>query len=83
MNGVRHEKDVFSPEVTQRNALDMQVCVPYWWTDEQIIAFAEGEYPSGTSGWAIRKKGDPALAGDPERNPCSSRDEFVHVMLDA
>lgn len=72
------------PEVTQRNALDMQVCVPKAWTDMQVLEFAEAEYPCGTrGGWHIRKEGDAMLRGMPERNTCGERDGFVHIMLDA
>lgn len=71
-------------EVTRRGALDMQVCVPTDWTDDQVKAFADSENPCGTeSGWFIRKAGDPALAGSPERNPCTSRAGCVHITLDA
>ncbi len=34
-------------------------------------------------GWQIRKKGDPLLGDDPERQPCDDREGFVHIMLDA
>jgi hypothetical protein len=75
---------VFRPEVTRRGALDMQVCVPSDWTDRQIMEFANRENLCGTElGWQIRKQDDPDLAGADERVPCSSRDGFVHVMLDA
>lgn len=73
-----------SAEVTRYGFLDMQVCVPKDWTDEQVIAFAESEYPCGTEyGWTVRKEGDDALAGSPERNPCQEREGHVHIMLDA
>ena len=69
--------------VTRRGAFDMQVCVPADWTDAQVLDFAESQNPCGTStGWAIRREGDPSLAGDPERMPCAKSDN-VHVMLDA
>lgn len=70
-------------QVTQKGIFDMQVCVPKDWPDWQIIKFAGIENPSGTSGWFIRKEGDKALAGDPEKQPCLKRNGFVHVMLDA
>lgn len=71
-------------EVTRTGGLDMQVCVPTDWTDEQVKTFAERENPCGTTnGWFIRKAGDPALAGMPERNPCAQREGHVHVTLDA
>jgi len=71
-------------EVTRTGGLNMQVCVPATWNDEQIIGFAESNNPCGTThGWGIRREGSASLAGMPERNPCSSRDGYVHVMLDA
>ncbi|MHC4620534.1 MAG: hypothetical protein ACYTEQ_22530 [Planctomycetota bacterium] len=71
-------------EITKYGLLDMQVCVPKDWTDEDVIAFAEKGFPSGTNhGWSIRKEGDKYLAGAPERQPCEERKDFVHIMLDA
>jgi len=71
-------------EVTRTGALDMQVCVPKDWTNEAVKAFADIENPCGTEhGWHIRKEGDPALNGEPERQPCNTIKGFVHVMLDA
>lgn len=73
-----------SAEVTRRGGLDMQVCVPTDWTDDQIKTFAERENPCGTeNGWFIRKEGDEALAGQPERVACNDRCGHVHIMLDA
>jgi len=70
--------------VTSVGLLDMQVCVPVEWTDEQILAFAEGQQPCGTrNGWSVRKEGDTLLQGAPERQPCAERAGMVHVMLDA
>ena len=72
------------PEVTRRGALDMQVCVPKDWSDEQVRYFANSENICGTAnGWQIRKQGDVALAGKDERVSCSGREDFVHIMLDA
>lgn len=56
-------------EVTRLSVFDMQVCVPTDWSDEQVKEFAD--------------KKNPLLKGDPERNPCGSRQGFVHIMLDA
>ncbi len=71
-------------QVTKRGLLDMQVCVPLAWIDEEVIGFANFQNLSGTStGWQIRRTGDPALSGDPERVACEEREGFVHVMLDA
>jgi hypothetical protein len=71
-------------EVTRTGALDMQVCVPKEWTDEQVKSFADNQNWCGTTnGWSIRRQGDKALLGAPERISCGQRQGFVHVMLDA
>lgn len=66
------------PSVVRRGIIDCQVCVPANWTDEQVLSFAEKEYPSGTRGWHIRRQ-----AGDHERVQCDQDPEMVHIMLDA
>lgn len=72
------------PQVTMRGVLSMQVCVPTDWKDHDIKHFADKHNECGTSnGWFVRKEGDKALAGSPERVACASRPGFVHVMLDA
>lgn len=72
------------PEVTRVGPLDMQVCVPKEWDDDQVKTFANCEQMCGTTrGWQIRKEGNKALNGDPERVLCEDREGFVHVMLDA
>lgn len=71
-------------EVTRVGVLDIQVCVPTDWSDEQVVGFAEQENPCGTkNGWSIRKEGSYYLEGDPERAPCQSRDNHVHITLEA
>jgi hypothetical protein len=73
-----------TPAVIQAGILDIQVCVPKDWTDQQVKEFADREVPCGTAnGWIIRREGDPALAGDPERVVCAERPDYVHIMLDA
>lgn len=75
---------VFGGIVTRRGALDMQVCVPKGWTDEQVKKMADKDNPCGTEhGWYIRREGDPALAGAAERVQCSGNPNAVHIMLDA
>jgi hypothetical protein len=72
--------------VVYAGALDMQVCVPGDWSDEQVKGFADSAVPCGTmNGWGIRREGDRALAGASERVTCASGDRpgFVHIMLDA
>jgi hypothetical protein len=77
-------KKAAGPVVTKFGLLDMQVCVPGEWGDEQVVKFAQGEYPCGTTGgWQVRKEGDSLLGGCPERVACEGRKGFVHVMLDA
>lgn len=72
-----------SAVVTRIGALDMQVCVPADWSDQQVISFAESQYPCGTMvGWQIRTD-EKLLAGAPSRNPCASLGDHVHVTLDA
>jgi hypothetical protein len=72
------------PKVIRGGALDVQVCIPRSWTDAQVREFAERQNPSGTTnGWSIRRAGDPALNGMPERCECAARTGYVHMMLDA
>jgi len=71
------------PEVTRKGILDMQVCVPMNWIDEQVLLFAENENTCGTkNGWHIRKEGDKYLNGSHERVQCEERVNYVHIMLD-
>lgn len=71
-------------QVTKRGALDMQVCVPKGWTDEQVKDYADNANLCGTqSGWHIRRAGDIALSGCAERVQCQDDPNFVHIMLDA
>jgi len=70
--------------VTRHGVLDMQVCVPSEWDDEQVKRFAEREYPCGTrNGWSIRSGDDPRNQGYPERNPCAELPDHVHIILEA
>ena len=71
-------------EIVRRSFLSMQVCVPWDWSDAQVLDFVEEEEPSGTiGGWRIRREGDEALSGDPERVQCATRSGCAHIMLDA
>jgi hypothetical protein len=77
-------------QVTQIGALDIQVCVPQDWTDEQVNIFVKAYCPRISMGWSIRRQGwsfcapgNYKLVLAPERAPCSERPGFVHIMLDA
>lgn len=71
------------PSVTRMKLASLQVCAPASFTDEEVEEFANRERPTGIdSRWTIRRTGDPALNGDPERNPCADDPENVHIMLD-
>ena len=72
------------PVISRRGFLDMQVCVPEDWDDEQVRKFLEHDSPCGTtSGWQIRKQGHERLSGFDERVPCAERPGYVHIMLEA
>jgi len=72
------------PEVARAGMLDMQVCVPKDWTNEQVLEFAESKNPCGTThGWVIREQDSALLNGDPERVDCLDKSGHVHIMLDA
>ena len=70
--------------VTRMGALDMQVCVPTEWKDDEVKRFADLANICGTqNGWHIRKQGDKLLAGSDERVTCSDDEQRVHITLDA
>lgn len=72
------------PSIVRAGILTMQVCVPSTFTDDEVLAFAENKNPCGTSaGWQIRRQGDDALRGAPERRTCNDDPTHVHIMLDA
>ncbi len=60
--------------------LDCQVCAEKSVTDEEIESFAAAH--SGISSAVIRREGNPALKGDPERAVCDIDPNRVHVMVD-
>jgi hypothetical protein len=79
-----NETLTMEPLITRRGALDLQVCIPAAWSDDQVREFANREVLCGTTnGWQIRKEGSPRLDGFAERVACARRGEFVHVMLEA
>jgi hypothetical protein len=71
-----------SAEVTRIGLVDMQVCVPSDWTDQQAEEFANSAHPAGTeNGWRLRAADDPAQQGDPIRVNCRGRAGHVHIMM--
>jgi hypothetical protein len=67
-------------EVLRHSLLNLQVCVPEEWCDDEIVAFAESECPCGTTnGWFVSTEQLPS--GDEPRVACANRDGFVHVVL--
>lgn len=71
-------------EIIYHGWLDIQVCVPEDWTDDQVLKFAAKEnIDSAGNDWVIRREGDMALADDPERAPCEDKGGYSHLMLDA
>ena len=76
---------IIVPHVLRKGALSCQVCVPHDWTDEQIVALAEREYPCGTTaGWQVRRPGtNSRFPNDPERVQCNQCPAHCHVVLDA
>lgn len=66
-----------APEMTIKCVFTCQVCVPHEYTDDQVRAFANKEYPSGvTGGWIIHDSGP-----DPTRVQCEERADCYHIML--
>lgn len=88
---------VHGAQVTRCGFLDMQVCVPVTWTDEQAEEFANRENPAAppnsdsTLRWHARRQStyDEALAEGKitaeqalARCSCTERAGFVHLILD-
>lgn len=70
------------PEIVKETLLAMQLCIPKDWDEEKIINFAEEKNTCGTTcGWVLQKNGDAPLKGDPERVKCSTKENFVHVLV--
>ena len=70
-------------DIVRRGLLDMQVCVPRSWSNEQVEQFANHNNPTGVEQrWAIREQGSEFLAGANERVQCEDHCAHVHIMLD-
>lgn len=83
MNETTEEQAQPEPEILRISIFSLQVCVPGSFTDKQVEEFANDAAPTGiSSGWGIRKEGEESLKGDPERNPCDTREGCVHIVLD-
>ena len=71
-----------SPQVIRNGLLNMQLCVPNEWDDNQIITFAQWQNPAGTTtGWCVTPEGHETLAGSPARVTCAQRKRFIHVLV--
>lgn len=57
------------PMVLSHRQTEIEVCVPMWYLDAEVIKFAQDEMH--TEGWTIQS----------ERTSCPDRDEFVHIRL--
>lgn len=63
------------PEVLRSCLLQMQVCVPEGYTDEQVEDFSNINNPTGISSqWTIRQE-------IPVRAQCEERTGCVHLIL--
>lgn len=70
------------PSVIQQRFLNIQICVPKDWTDEQAEEFANEEISTGiTSKWEMVHDNDDMLNGDPERAQCDDDPEYIHIVL--
>jgi len=72
------------PAMIRRHVFWCQVCVPSDWTDENIVAFAEREYPCGTeNGWHLVKPGEESACRVEGQAivACEDRKGFVHRIL--
>jgi hypothetical protein len=70
-------------EILQVGIFDLQVCVPVDWSDKEVEEFANKANPAGTAGgWKMLEDDDPLLDGDPLRNPCGERSDYVHIRLE-
>ena len=73
METIEHEK----PVVTKVGILNLQVCVPENWNDEQVREFANQENLCGTTnGWVVSQRPEVAAV------KCEGREGFKHVILD-
>jgi hypothetical protein len=71
-----------SAQVVRTGLMDMQVCVPKDWSDEQAEQFANGSRPTGLDhGWKLREAADRAQNGAPIRVQCEQDAANVHIML--
>lgn len=71
----------YAPDIINHNVLSVQACVPADWKDKQITDFVEEE--CGSTDWNVRKKDSSRFAfNEPARARCSTRQGFVHVVVD-
>lgn len=69
-------------QIVRHGLLDLQVCVPEDYTDEQAETYANDARPTGIeSKWRMRSADDPAQNGAPIRVKCQQDPGHVHIML--
>ena len=71
------------PILMRNTLLSCAVCAPKKMTSLEVEAWVNLNNPAGTqNGWMLRKEGDEALQGDPERAQCADDPSRVHIMFD-
>jgi hypothetical protein len=74
--------DTSRGQIIRRGPLDLQLCVPTEWTDEEVREYANHAELCGTAnGWQIVREGDKYLNGDPERVRCENLISHVHIRV--
>jgi len=82
-NTTMKENGEREPEIVRASLIEMQVCVPKHWMENQVIEFALSRNPKAQtkSGWRERRQGS-LLEGNGERKPCFDKHDYVHVFLE-
>ena len=71
-----------APNLVRMSLINLQVCVPKEFTDEQAEEAANQLHPTGISSkWTMREAEDPTQMGAPLRVQCQQHPENVHIMM--
>lgn len=69
--------------ITNQGIMDLQICVPKTFTDDEATAKANELAPTGIeSRWTMKHNGHEDLRGCDERVQCSEFKSHVHIMLE-